>query len=72
MVDARACSQGGGSSGGNIHDQGAGGGRVRRKPHEAHFGATDAWTRKWLNDYWLEGMFGTAFDEARGIPAPGK
>ena len=43
-----------------------------RKPHEARFGATDAWTRKWLNDYWLEGMFGTAFDEARGIPAPGK
>jgi glyoxylase-like metal-dependent hydrolase (beta-lactamase superfamily II) len=43
-----------------------------RKPHEARFGAADAWTRKWLNDYWLEGMFGTAFDEARGIPAPGK
>ena len=43
-----------------------------RKPHEARFSAADAWTRKWLNDYWLEGMFGTAFDEARGIPAPGK
>ena len=43
-----------------------------RKPHEARFGAADGWTRKWLNDYWLEGMFGTAFDEARGIPAPGK
>lgn len=43
-----------------------------RKPHELRFGASDAWTRKWLNDYWLEGMFGTAFDEARGIPAPGK
>jgi glyoxylase-like metal-dependent hydrolase (beta-lactamase superfamily II) len=43
-----------------------------RKPHEARFGAIDGWTRKWLNDYWLEGMFGTAFDEARGIPAPGK
>ena len=43
-----------------------------RKPHEARFGAVDDWTRKWLNDYWLEGMFGTAFDEARGIPAPGK
>ena len=27
------------------------------------FGANDAWTRKWLNDYWLEGMFGTAFDD---------
>ena len=43
-----------------------------RRPHETRFGATDAWTRKWLNDYWLEGMFGTAFDEARGTPAPGK
>jgi glyoxylase-like metal-dependent hydrolase (beta-lactamase superfamily II) len=36
------------------------------------FGATDAWTRKWLSDYWLQGMFETAFDEAKGIPAPGK
>ena len=36
------------------------------------FGANDAWTRKWLSDYWLEGMFETAFDEAKGIPAPGK
>lgn len=43
-----------------------------RTPHEERFGARDAWTRKWLNDYWLEGMFGTAFDEARGIPAEGK
>ena len=43
-----------------------------RKPHETRFGAADGWTRRWLNDYWLEGMFGTAFDEARGIPAPGK
>ena len=42
------------------------------RPHEARFGATDAWTKKWLNDYWLAGMFQTAFDEARGIPAPGK
>lgn len=43
-----------------------------RKPHEVRFGLGDEWSRKWLNDYWLEGMFGTAFDEARGIPAPGK
>ena len=43
-----------------------------RTEHQRRFGATDAWTRKWLNDYWLEGMFGTAFDEAKGIPAPGK
>lgn len=43
-----------------------------RAPHEARFAAADAWSKKWLNDYWLEGMFGTAFDEARGIPAPSK
>ena len=43
-----------------------------RTEHERRFGAMDAWTRKWLNDYWLEGMFGTAFDEAKDIPAPGK
>lgn len=36
------------------------------------FGATDAWSRKWLSDYWLQGMFETAFDEAKGTPAPGK
>ena len=36
------------------------------------FGANDAWTRKWLSDYWLQGMFETAFDEAKGIAAPGK
>ena len=39
---------------------------------QRRFGATDAWTKKWLNDYWLQGMFETAFDEAKGIPAPGK
>lgn len=38
----------------------------------SRFGATDAWTRKWLSDYWLQGMFETAFDEAKGIEAPGK
>jgi glyoxylase-like metal-dependent hydrolase (beta-lactamase superfamily II) len=43
-----------------------------RHPQERRFGAADPWTRKWLNDYWLEGMFGTAFDEAKGIAAPGK
>lgn len=43
-----------------------------RSEHEARFGAKDPWTRKWLNDYWLQGMFETAFDEAKGIPAPGK
>jgi len=39
---------------------------------QARFGAADAWTKKWLNDYWLQGMFETAFDEAKGLPAPGK
>lgn len=43
-----------------------------RSEHERRFAASDAWTRKWLNDYWLQGMFETAFDEAKGIPAPGK
>jgi glyoxylase-like metal-dependent hydrolase (beta-lactamase superfamily II) len=42
-----------------------------QKPEQARFGARDAWTRKWLSDYWLEGMFETAYDEAKGIPAPG-
>ena len=43
-----------------------------RTEHERRFGAKDSWTRLWLNDYWLQGMFETAFDEARGIPAPAK
>lgn len=43
-----------------------------QKEQQARFGARDAWTRKWLSDYWLEGMFETAFDEAKGIAAPGK
>ena len=40
-----------------------------QKEEQARFGARDAWTRKWLSDYWLEGMFETAFGEAKGIPA---
>jgi glyoxylase-like metal-dependent hydrolase (beta-lactamase superfamily II) len=39
---------------------------------QARFGARDDWTRLWLKDYWLQGMFETAFDEAKGIAAPGK
>lgn len=39
---------------------------------QARFGATDDWTRKWLNDYWIEGMFATAYDEQKGVVAPGK
>ncbi|HEY0628106.1 MAG TPA: MBL fold metallo-hydrolase [Sphingomicrobium sp.] len=43
-----------------------------RSQHQARFAAADPWTREWLDAYWLDGMFGTAFDEAKGIPAPGK
>jgi glyoxylase-like metal-dependent hydrolase (beta-lactamase superfamily II) len=43
-----------------------------QKAEQVRFGARDAWTRKWLSDYWLQGMFETAYDEAKGIPAPGK
>jgi glyoxylase-like metal-dependent hydrolase (beta-lactamase superfamily II) len=43
-----------------------------QKAEQARFGARDAWTRKWLSDYWLQGMFETAYDEAKGIPATGK
>jgi glyoxylase-like metal-dependent hydrolase (beta-lactamase superfamily II) len=46
--------------------------RFDLREQQARFRATDPWTRKWLNDYWLEGMFGTAYDEAKGIGAPGK
>jgi len=46
--------------------------RFDQREQQARFHADDAWTRKWLNDYWLEGMFGTAYDEAKGIAAPGK
>jgi len=43
-----------------------------QKAEQARFGARDAWTKKWLSDYWLEGTFETAFDEAKGIPASWK
>jgi glyoxylase-like metal-dependent hydrolase (beta-lactamase superfamily II) len=43
-----------------------------QKAEQARFGARDAWTKKWLSDYWLQGMFETAYDEAKGIAAPGK
>jgi len=43
-----------------------------QKAEQARFGARDAWTKKWLSDYWLQGMFETAYDEAKGISAPGK
>ena len=40
-----------------------------RRAQQARFGVVDDWTRKWLDAYWLDGMFATAFDEAKGIPA---
>jgi glyoxylase-like metal-dependent hydrolase (beta-lactamase superfamily II) len=30
------------------------------------FGANDAWARRWLDGYWLEGMLETAFNAAKG------
>jgi glyoxylase-like metal-dependent hydrolase (beta-lactamase superfamily II) len=46
--------------------------RFDPQEQQSRFQAKDPWVRKWLNDYWLEGMFGTAYDEAKGIAAPGK
>ena len=46
--------------------------RFDQREQQSRFHAVDPWSKKWLNDYWLEGMFGTAYDEAKGIPAPGK
>jgi glyoxylase-like metal-dependent hydrolase (beta-lactamase superfamily II) len=43
-----------------------------RSEQRARFAAADPWTRLWLDGYWLDGMFETAFDEAKGIAAPGK
>jgi len=37
-----------------------------QKAEQARFGARDAWTKKWLSDYWLEGTFETAFDDRFG------
>ena len=34
--------------------------------HRRRFGARDSWMLRWLNDYWLQGMFETAFDAATG------
>ena len=32
------------------------------------FGATDAWSQRWLDAYWLDGMFATAFKQAKAMP----
>jgi hypothetical protein len=34
--------------------------------HRRRFAANDAWVQRWLSDYWLEGMFETAFNAAKG------
>ena len=43
--------------------------RFDQAPHRIRFHATDDWAKLWLAGYWLEGMFETAYDEAKGIPA---
>ncbi len=40
-----------------------------RTAHEIRFGVIGEWERHWLEQYWLKGMFETAFKEARGEPA---
>lgn len=42
--------------------------RFDRSEQQRRFGATDAWTQRWLNAYWLDGMFETAFKQAKGEP----
>lgn len=36
------------------------------------FNARDEWTQRWLDDYWLAGMFATAFNEEKGIENKGQ
>jgi hypothetical protein len=42
--------------------------RFDRSEQQRRFAANDAWTKRWLNEYWLDGMFSTAFKQAKGIP----
>jgi hypothetical protein len=42
--------------------------RFDRTEQRRRFGAKDAWTPRWLDVYWLDGMFETAFKQARDIP----
>jgi hypothetical protein len=39
-----------------------------RTEQQRRFGANDAWTKRWLDGYWLDGMFEVAFKQARGLP----
>lgn len=42
--------------------------RFDKFEHQRRFAANDAWTKRWLDNYWLDGMFATAFRQAKGIP----
>ena len=42
--------------------------RFNRAEERRRFGATDGWTQRWLDAYWLDGMFEVAFKQARGLP----
>jgi len=40
--------------------------RFDRSDQQRRFGANDAWKQRWLDAYWLDGMFATAFKQAKG------
>lgn len=42
--------------------------RFDRTEERRRFGATDPWIRRWLDTYWLDGMFEVAFKQARNLP----
>jgi glyoxylase-like metal-dependent hydrolase (beta-lactamase superfamily II) len=42
--------------------------RFDRAKQRRRFGANDPWTRRWLDAYWLDGMFEVAFKQARNLP----
>ena len=41
--------------------------RCYTSEHHKRFGADNAWKKRWLDGYWLAGMFDTAFKQAAGI-----
>ena len=41
--------------------------RFDRTEHRRRFAANDAWTQRWLDEYWLNGMAETAIKQAMGI-----
>lgn len=42
--------------------------RFDRTQERRRFGANDGWTQRWLDAYWLDGMFAVALQQARGLP----